>query len=217
MRRDIIKDVEIKEPPIEELTRKYSAFSTIKRTCLGGCGCLVFLLIILAVVLKFFIGTGPQEIKTTPDNFPSEIPIYDQENIETITFISGKYKNRVVEIAAIFPKIILSPLLIALEKDSNETTSKTYTLKNFWEIINTPVSDQKDIIKIRWSGLKAEPEFVYSYYKTELEKQNYKIEIESQGNNTKQFSFDDGAVNGSFYLQMINTSLINHAILTVNY
>jgi len=217
MRRDIIKDVEIKEPPLEELTRKYSTFSTIKRTCLGGCGCLIFVIIVLIIILKLIIGVGPQVIRTVPENFPQEIHIYDEENIESITFISGKYKNRVVEIAAIFPKIILSPLLLALDKEQTSDNNKTYTVKNFWKIINSPVSDQRDIIKIKWNGLKAEPDFVYSYYKTELIKENFKIKVESQGNNSKQFSFDSGNATGSFYVQKINDTTIDYAILTVNY
>jgi len=94
MRRDVIKNVKIVEPPLEEFTRKYSTFSAIKRTCLGGCGCFVFLVIAIYIVVKFFLGVGPQTIKIVPENFPKDIPVYDKENIETMTFISGKYKNR---------------------------------------------------------------------------------------------------------------------------
>lgn len=219
MRRDIIKDVKIKEPPLEELTRKYSTYSNIKRSCLTGCGCLIFLLIALIIILKFALGVGPQQITAVPANFPADIPIYDRENITDITFISGKYKNRVIEIAAIFPKLILSPLISVLDKDMVDNQSgKKSTFKNMWKIINSPVSDQRDVIKIRWENLTAEPNFIYTYYQTEFKKKGYGIEAESQGQTEQQFSFSKQTTAGSFYLKMdsekTNTILAN---LIVNY
>ena len=190
MRRDLIKDVQIKEPPLEELTKKYSTFSTIKRSCLGGCGCLIFLLIVLVIVLKLVIGVGPQEVKQVPTTFPKTIPVYDKDNAESITFISGKYKNRAIEIAAIFPKIILSPLLLALDKNtrsspSPSSTNRVYTIGQVWNIINTPISDQRDVITIKWGKLDAEMDFVYSYYKTELTKNNFTINADSETKKNK--------------------------------
>ena len=162
MRRDIIKDVEIKEPPLEELTRKYSTFSSIKRSCIGGCGCLVFIVIIIIIILKFAIGIGPQTITKMPTNFPYGIPVYDENKIEKITFISGTYKNRVIELSALFPKIILSPIISVLDPQDSGLENKS-TLKDVWKLINSPVSDQRDVIKIKWNNLNTDPEFLYSY------------------------------------------------------
>lgn len=219
MRRDIIKDVKIKEPPLEELTRKYSTFSNLKRSCLTGCGCLVFLLIILIIILKFALGVGPQQVTKVPADFPVDIHIYDKENITAITFISGKYKNRAIEIAAIFPKLILSPIISVLDKDLvDDQAGKKSTFKNMWKIINSPVSDQRDVVKITWENLTAEPDFIYDYYQTELKKKGYTIEAESQGQTEQQFSFSKQTTAGSFYLKMdsakTNTILAN---LIVNY
>lgn len=219
MRRDIIKDVKIKEPPLEELSRRYSTFSNIKRTCLAGCGCLVFLLVALIIILKFALGVGPQQVTTAPANFPADIPIYGKENITAITFISGKYKNRAIEIAAIFPKLILSPLISVLDKDLvDDQAGKKSTLKNMWRIINSPISDQRDVIKIRWDNLTAEPDFVYNYYQTELKKKGYTIEAESKGQIEQQFSFSKQTTAGSLYVksdhEKTGTALAN---LIVNY
>ncbi len=222
MRRDLIKDVQIKEPPLEELTRKYSTFSTIKRSCLGGCGCLLFLFIILVVILKIVIGVGPQDLKSVPENFPKEIPVYDKDNIESITFISGKYKNRAIEIAAIFPKIILSPLLLALDKNTHNTptnfnTNRAYTVGQVWNIINTPISDQRDVVTVKWGTLDAELDFVLSYYKIELNKNNFTINADSETEKIKQFSFSRGDTSGSFYIEAGEDTDISYAMLTVNY
>ncbi len=217
MRRDL-NNVEIVEPPIGELTKKYSAFSAIKRACLTGCGCLVFLIIGIIIFIRLAMGSGPETLNTVPQNFPTDIPVYDTDSIEKITFISGKYKNRGIEIAAFFPKIILSPLLISLDKDSQNPAdpNKLTSVTNLWKIISTPVSDHRDTVQIEWRGLNADPFFIVGYYKTELRKESYKIDVESEGKNVQQFSFSKGDVTGSMYVQGAPGQGAEYAVLTVN-
>ena len=219
MRRNI-NNVEIVEPPIGELTRKYSAFSTIKRTCLTGCGCLVLLIIGIIIFVRLALGSGPQTLKKVPDNFPNDIPIYDIDNNEQITFVSGKYKNRGIEIAAFFPKIILSPLFLTLNKNEQNTndTGRIASVKNLWNIISAPVSDHRDTVQIEWRSLDAEPSFIINYYKTELQKNDYKIDVESEGKAVRQFSFSKDTITGSIYVQG-NEELkpgTDYVVLTVN-
>ncbi len=219
MRRNI-NNVEIVEPPIGELTRRYSAFSTIKRTCLTGCGCLGVVIIGIIIFLRLALGSGPQTLKKVPDNFPADIPIYDESNIEQITFVSGKYKNRGIEIAAFFPKIILSPLFLTLNKNSQDTnsTDKLASVKNLWQIISAPVSDHRDTVQIEWRNLDAEPSFIINYYKTELNKAGYKIDVESEGQAVRQFSFSKDTITGSIYVQGDATVKpgTDYVVLTVN-
>jgi hypothetical protein len=205
MRRNI-ENIEIVEPPLEELTKKYSAFSAIKRTCMAGCGCLVLLIIGIIIFLKIAMGSGPQTLSKVPDSFPADIPVYDKDNIEKITFISGKYKNRGMEIAAFFPKIILSPLILTMDKNqpSASTSNETGTLasvKNVWKLINSPISDHRDMVQIEWKNLDAEPTFIVNYYKKELGKTDYKIDVESEGKDFKQFSFSRGDITGLLLVQ----------------
>ena len=220
MRRDIIKDVEIKDPPLEELTKRYSTFSSIKRSCIGGCGCLIFLIIIIIVILKLFLGVGPQTVNKVPIDFPASIPVYDPESISEITFIDGQYKNRAIEIAAIIPKLILSPLISALDQDNINTSNDEKTnIKNVWKIINSPVGDQRNVVKIHWTNMNAESNFVYNYYKNELIKANYIVtDVNLNDDNAKQFSFLQGNIGGSFYVKInknrAGTELAN---LIVNY
>lgn len=213
MVRRNLDNIEIIEPPLNELTKKHS----YKRTCFTGCGCLVFVIIAAAIGLRLYIGQGPTVIKTVPSNFPTDIPVYDKDAIETITFISGKYKNRGIEIAAFFPKVILSPLLVKMEQ--GKALNNTGGWQGIWQVITEPVSDHRDTIQINWANLDAEPSFVISYYRKELTKANFKIEVESEGQSVRQFSFsrEDGT-SGSLYVQGDETLKpgTDYAILTVN-
>lgn len=222
MRKNAIDNVEIVEPPIGELTKQRSGF---KRACFTGCGCVVLLIILAIIGIRLFMGPGPQTVKNVPGNFPADIPVYDKDNIDSITVISGKYKNRGIEIAAFFPKVILSPLLISLNKDNNDSASTTAfareagTLKNLWKVITAPVGDNRDTVQIEWKSLNAEPGFVISYYKKELTKNGFQIDVESSGRGTKQFSFSraDG-INGSLLAEgdAEKRPGTDYAILTVN-
>ncbi|HSR88888.1 MAG TPA: hypothetical protein VLK22_00620 [Candidatus Udaeobacter sp.] len=219
MRRNI-NDVEIVEPPLGEMTRKYSTFSNIKRTCFAGCGCLIVVIIGIIIFLRVALGNGPQTLKQLPDNFPSAIPIYDNDNIDKITFVSGKYKNRGIEIAAFFPKIILSPLLLTMNKNAQSAndTDRLTSVKNLWKIISEPVSDHRDTVQIEWKNLSASPSFIINYYKTELSKNNYKIDVESEGNGVKQFSFSQDSMTGSIYAEGNEEvkSGTDYLVLTIN-
>ena len=222
MRRHL-DDIKIVEPPIEELTKRHRSFT---RFCLTGCGCVVLFLIGAVVALRLATGPGPQTLKTLPATFPQDVPVYDVDGIERITFISGKYKNRGIEIAAFFPKIILSPLFMNLESKPEGSTNSTSTgqiasLKNLWRIITTPVGDHRDTLQVEWNNLSTDQYFLVNFYKKELIKKDFKIDVESEGQNIYQFSFSraDG-VSGSFYTKNEEGARgrtgTSYAILTIN-
>jgi len=200
MKRNL-DDIKIIEPPIGEIAKKQRGW---KKACFTGCGCSLIFLILIIIGIKIAMGPGPKTVKELPDNFPKDIPVYDQNNVEHITFISGKYKNRGLEIAAFFPKIILSPLLISMDSSKSATSDQNWhgKLKNMWEVIATPVGDTRDTVIIEWHNIETNKNFVVNYYKTELEKSNYKIDLTSEGGDTEQFSFsrEDG-LSGSFYAE----------------
>lgn len=222
MRRNVIDNVTIVEPPLEELTKRDGGF---KHACFTGCGCLIIVIIAAIIGVRIYLGSGPQTFKILPPGFPSDITVYDPENIETVTYISGKYKNRGIEIAAFFPKIILSPLLLSLNKDIPSATGTTPIekqgnyLRNLWKVISTPTGDHRDTYQIEWRNIDADQNFVISYYKTELRKKRFTIEVESEGQGVKQFSFsrEDG-LSGSLYTKNDETKGIgtDYIILTIN-
>jgi hypothetical protein len=196
MPRNPIDSVEIVEPPIRELTKTRSSF---KRGCVTGC----FFILILGVAtvggIKFLIGAGPSTFKSVPSIFPKDIPIYDKDAIEAITFIPGKYKYRSTEIAAFFPKILLSPIILRIQgvNAPTPTTTEQSALRGLWRMVSTPVSDLSDTIHVEWKNIDAEPTFVYSYYKKELTKKDYAItnEVRSKTEQRFLFSREDG-ING---------------------
>ncbi|MFH2018523.1 MAG: hypothetical protein ABII98_00875, partial [bacterium] len=116
MRRPVIDNVEIVEPPLEELTKEKSG---LKGACFLGCLFLLLIFIAIIVFIRVYSGPGPKTFSQVPENFPKDIPVYDPDNIEKVTYVSGKYKSRNVELAALAPKLLLSPLLIALNKDTS--------------------------------------------------------------------------------------------------
>ncbi|MFH1789878.1 MAG: hypothetical protein ABH832_02310 [bacterium] len=221
MRRDIISDVEIKDPPIEELTRKYSAFSSIKRSCIGGCGCFVFFIVLIIVLLKLWLGAGPQNVSAVPNDFPQDVAVYDQQNIDEIIYINGKYKNRAISASAFFPKIILSPLISALDSsdvNASLSASPASFFKNMWKVVNSQVSDSRSIVKIKWKDLPANPEFIYAHLKTELQKENFIVENDYSMNNSFGFSFKKDNHSGTFQATGIQgQSGTVMATLIVNY
>ncbi len=214
-----IDNIEIVEPPIEELSKKRHGFL---KTCLTSCLIIIILIIIGIVALKFSLGPGPKTLKKLPDNFPADVPIYDRENIETITYISGRYKNRGVEIAAFFPKIILSPLIARLAPQAEPNTDQSQnsaSLKNIWRVVSTPLANQHDTVQVEWRDLDTSPAFLISYYKKELDKKKFSIDTESEGKTFRQINWSraDG-ISGSVYAAWTpeNKSRSQYVLLTVN-
>lgn len=199
MRKPVLDNIEIVEPPIGELTKTNSS---LKKTCLAGCGCVIFLLIGAVVGLRLFVGSGPTVIKTLPDSFPADIPIYEKDSIDRMTFISGTYKNRSIEIASIFPKIILSPLLLQLRHEATSTNLGLIGNKSFWNLLSAPVGDARDTVQIDWSNLDAEPSFVISYYRKELAKSGYQVDDTVKNPDSYEFNFNnEKGVSGSLFAQ----------------
>lgn len=209
-----IDEVTIVEPPIEEISKELTGKKTFRRACLTNC--LVFFVLIAsaAIGLKMYVGPGPQTFKNVPNNFPAEIPVYDKDAAERIIYIPKKYKSRGLEIAALFPKIILSPALIG-----NQNNSGYGGDKSFWELLTTPISNHNDTFQIEWTNIDTGPNFIISYYKKELRKQNFAIDVESEGKEIKQFSFSkNNGLNGSLYARGNENKrpATEYMILTVN-
>lgn len=207
MRRNL-ENIEIVEPPIEELTKKRSW----KGACFTSCLFLIIVVVGLIVGIRIYVGAGPKSYSTLPPNFPTDIPVYDKDNIDNITYVSGQYKERGLGIATIIPKLILSPIFYNQENSSQ-------SIKNIFSSISTNQTEYRNSFEIEWRGVNADPEFVTAYYKKELKKKNFKIDVQSSGKNVEQFSFyrEDG-YNGSIYAQSSDDkkSKTDYMILTIN-
>ena len=80
MRRKI-DDIEIKEPPLEELSKKHSCF---KRTCVSCCSFFIVIIIGSLIVLKFTVGPKTKDLKqSTKQRFVAINFSYPSKDIET--------------------------------------------------------------------------------------------------------------------------------------
>jgi len=212
---DLIDDVEIVEPPLEELSKKPSI---IKRTCLTGCGCIVIFIIAIIILIRIFLGNGPQVVKSLPDYFPKSIPVYDQDNIEKITLTPEKYEERSVELALVFPKIILAPL-----QGKNSTSTSKNILENqisavqkIWQALKRENETYATHIQIEWTNIEAEPTFIFAYYQDHLTKNGYQVNIQENSETNPQFSFSKNMVTGFFKAQKgIDQKNTPYAILKI--
>lgn len=211
--------VQIVEPPIGELSKKPSR---IKYGCLGCVGGIILLIVGTYVAVRLAVGPGPETLSAVPASFPTDIPVYAKDNIESITFIPGRYKHRGAEIASILPKVFLAPLFLPSGTSTNQTGDERSTwagIKKIWQYVFAPVGDNRDTVQIEWRNLDAEPTFVFNYYKTELTKKDYNIDEETKSNTTKQFTFSNNqGVSGSLSAQgdEENRPGTDYAVLTVN-
>ncbi len=216
MARPNIDKVEIVEPPIGELTKRHGNF---KQGCVTGCGCIVIFIIGSIIGLRLLLGKGPSTIKTVPPSFPTAVPLYDKENIEQMTLIPGKYKSRGMEIAALFPKIILSPLINNLDKEHDataEASNHINQLKKTWNMLLTPVADNRTTVQIEWNNMNAEPQFVLMYYANELTKADFTV---TRPDSTELDFRNNDNVSGTLVVKDEGRASVgtDYALLTVNY
>ncbi|MBI5222692.1 MAG: hypothetical protein HY980_04355 [Candidatus Magasanikbacteria bacterium] len=197
--RRIIDNIEIKEPPIRELGKKSSC---MRRSCSTGCGCIVVFIVASLIILKLSAGPRQKELKNLPPRFPAAIPVYDIDNADSIMLTYGKEKGRWLETAAYVPKLIVAPAVVLLEKKlfPNSTASDENKFSRFVRLLKKPVSDHRDTIQLEWTELTAEPRFVYDYYKNDLEKAGFLIDVSQNNDRVKQFSFKKDAVEGVVFI-----------------
>lgn len=208
---DLINGVEIVEPPIIELKKRGRWMTT---ACLSGMGCVFLFIIGIILSIKLFIGPGPKQIKNLPENFPSEIPLYDQYNIGKITYMPGKYKQRSVELTALVPKILFSPLIFAHEPNVKETTSNI--IKDVGKILTHSSDNSANIVQIEWYNIKSEYTEMLEYYKARLKK-NGTIESETIGDKFRQITFkQDSDISGTIYIEYDANNMISYAFLLVS-
>ncbi|HYE59832.1 MAG TPA: hypothetical protein VEA18_01450 [Candidatus Kapabacteria bacterium] len=219
MRRDV-NDIQIKEPPLQELNKKRSC---LKRSCATGCGCIALFLIAVFLFLRFAAAPRPKELATVPGHFPKSITLYDTDAIHRISFISGEQKSRWTEIAGYVPKAILSPLILSLERQSQgsaQTTASAFTWEAFIDLMKKPLTDTRHTLQIEWTDLPAQPKFIENYYKNELKKNNFDILQSTEGDTIRQFLFTNTTTSIDGVLYMSDTpdkDGTDYVSLNVNY
>jgi hypothetical protein len=187
-------DIEIVDPPLQELSKKPSFF---KSSCLGGCGCLVVVILGLVIGWKILLGHGPVTSSSVPKNFPDSIPLYDQNAIERVTIVTGKYQYRRRELSTILPQLIMG-------STTTSTSSTTDLVSRLWNDFTNPISIP-DEITVEWSSPAVDPSFLNSYYKKELVQNGYNVTHEQEDHGTRQFSFSKSDIYGTLTAQPLTT------------
>ncbi len=173
-----VEHIEIQGPPIDEIQKRSSCLKQ-------GCTTLLFLMCITLGVLILGINVlvKPHTKKShdVPVDFPSHVPLYDKENADTITSVSGKQRKQAIDLLAFVPKAILSPLIGAIENAENITGTESPRLwESFIQSIGDPSPTYRNMVTVEWSDLQANPKFLQTYYQSTLEDAGFKKSEESR-------------------------------------
>lgn len=191
--------IEVKDPPIQEFSKKHSC---LKRTCLTGCGCIVLFIVASLAILKFTVGPKTKELKELPPAFLETIPLYDRDSITKIMYTTGRERSKNLERIAYIPKMAIAPAVAWLNR--NEHKKGAEAIESYWDtlirFIQEPVADHRDVIVIEWTNLSADDEFIAQFYTTELKKKTFAITAESASDSVHQFVFSKETIEGLLYV-----------------
>ncbi len=181
--------VEIQGPPIDEIQKRSSC---LKQGCVSSLFFAFGVLLFLIFVIHFFVKPNTKQLDDLPRSFPSSITLYDEDNLDRITYTPGDERAEAVEFLAFVPKAILSPLIMTLESADVVTGTDTENLwESFIRILGTPVSDHRNVITVEWSELQADDQFIHSFYASMLEEEGYEI-INEGSRYTSRFVHTNG-------------------------
>lgn len=207
MRRDA-DSVEIRHPPIREFSRKKSC---AKRACTAGCLFIVLGAIAVIAILKYLGAPRPRELKMLPPEIGSRLPLYDAKNLEKIVFTSGENRRWVLERAALAPKLLLSPVIIA--KERGLSASGTVSWGDFVALMKRPVAKTIDTYEVSWADLSARPKFIADYYEQEFIRLGWTISNMSISEEVRQFSAATSSIIGSIFIRDATKSAGTDAVI----
>ncbi len=194
MRRNIDR-VEIKNPPIEEITKKRSCF---KLSCSSSCGCLLLVIIAGIIFLRATVGEKTRELKHIPSRVSQEIVVYDAESIGKIEYTPYDRRASFLSLLGYIPRLLIAPFELYLNPPDSAEKS---TGDRFIAYMKEPVGTQRDKVLIEWNDLSAEPSFIVDFYKTELRKKGFLIDSISKNNIIEQFIFSKRSMSGALYVE----------------
>lgn len=199
MRVDIEK-IQIKEPPIEELSKKRSCLFRVIAT---SCGCFVLAFLASLLILRFSIGPRSKQLRDIPPEFKNAVTIYDFDGVEKITYTPGKERGRIIEAAGYFPKLIIAPFIISFDKEykyiplAEEKRENAGFWDKFFAFIREPITDHRDVYILEWDRLGADKAFIEEYYRKGLQKLDFTISNKTKDTTLSQFFFSKENLEGT--------------------
>ncbi len=183
----------IEEPPIEKLNKKRSFFH---RSCFNACGCLVLVIIFSLVFLKFEAKPKEKTLERLPERIQQNIPLYDPEQIASISYNAAQERQKRTELLTFFPKLIVSPFVVHFPHkfgDKGPYTTSSTKKEIFYGFMRTPIAEQKDIYTLQWKNLPAAANFIADYYKTEMENANFTLEYDQKNGSLRQMLYTNSS------------------------
>lgn len=207
MRADI-DEVEIKDPPLEELTGRGNC---LRKSC-GTCSGLILTLLVGSFLTLYF--TAPPQgkvLKAVPAEYAG-VPLYDAANLETITLTEARERSKRVEQIVFVPKLILSPLLIQADRSHwvlrhirPEAADAIEAKSSFWDklmvLLREPVSEQRDLLALEWHNLDADPAYINEFYAKSLERAGFALGKPVVSPDSRQFTFAKPGLDGVVHIE----------------
>ena len=194
-----LDNIEIQEPPLQEIKKSRSC---LKQTCSTGCGCIVLIIIALILLLKFVAVPREQTLKKIPVNIETTLSIYDHDNVDRITFVSGEKRKQISTFLTYVPKLLLVPAIVALDIDiPTDQTDDVSQWERAYRFVNESEKDTRDSIIIEWKDISTEPDFIEEFYKKELRKKEFTVHSGTKTIKTTEFQFFKKEIEGSLYIE----------------
>lgn len=185
--------VYIQEPPVEQLHQRRSCF---KRTCMTGCGCLIFFVIGSVFLLQLIGGPRERKVNELPADVRSSIPLYEKDALEEIRLIPGSEQGRGLQVIAYIPKLIVSPIAASLESQTTLGPDDTF-LSRIKRFVQMPVTEEHDTYVITWHKLAADEDFVLDFYKQSLHESGFDTSDPIKRRGSTEYSFTKGSTSGT--------------------
>lgn len=222
MRADI-DEVEIKDPPLEELTGRGNC---LRKSC-GTCSGLILTLLMGSFLTLYF--TAPPQgkvLKAVPADYAG-VPLYDAANIETVTLTEARERSKRVEQVVFIPKLVLSPLLIQADRNHwvlrqirPEVAEAIEVKQSFWDklmvLLREPVSEQRDLLDLEWHNLDADPAYITEFYAKSLERAGFVLSKPVTSPESRQFTFAKPGLDGVVHIENDpNTPTTDHVTVEI--
>ena len=158
-------------------------------SCRNLLGCLILIIIIIGLMVwgtfKFVIGPAIQIVDKIPDDFPQEIALY-QSNLAKVKVQTAESKAKVLNVLNSVPDWLSAPFLKWLstdiktqlvQKNLNQVSlPDNITVDALRDSLSSYNAKNDKTVSLSWDNLDKSKEEIASYYKQELEKNQFQIQ-----------------------------------------
>lgn len=213
--------------PIEQPPLKNEG-SCIRRALVAIFTLVLILIIIFTVIALFFNKPTITRLPKLPDNFPTDIPLYNFSDRVYINYLNTEESNSMWHRASLVPRFILGQLVIKINPDISEEEKVLNNNIRLGDAVNisniqkllavSETQENTDQIEIGWEKMSDEsPKKVFTYYKKNFEDQDYKVTLGANNDNQKGFYFSKEKVSGEINIEIENKLIIKKITFKVNF